>query len=390
MCHRVLAIVCLAAGPLFAADESFSYEVIRSHELKPHRSTIPLEGVSAGGNQLHLRVQVSAAGDVIDAKATGTDYAMYLWPQVHAEVMGWKFKPFEMNGKPVTLEFDEYVDLVPPEQVPAVHIAPPIISASSKVIIELTRSGCYGSCPDYHVSITSDGIVFEGTMFVVAGGKHTATVDPEVVRDLAKRFIDADFYSMQGSYRASVTDIPTYSLGISIDGDAKVVQDYDGQLVGMPAVIKDLEGAIDELAQTERWIQGSDGLVEALRSEGFHFDTPEGQIVLKGAAGLGQVETVRELLQAGVPLTPLTAAEPEQPNDRRRNAPPIGWLETASGHPAVLKILIDAGASQHDQHDKNAALATATRFEQSESARLLIAYGAQPMDSELLRRDRKR
>jgi hypothetical protein len=46
------------------------------------------------------------------------------------------------------------------------------------------------------------------------------------VRQLAKKFVAADFYSMDAAYRAEVTDMPTYDLAIEIDGHKKEVQGY--------------------------------------------------------------------------------------------------------------------------------------------------------------------
>ena len=234
MLRAFLAFTCLLASacPGIAQEESsypsFGYENARTHELKPHRRTIPLKGIHQGFNQLHLTVIVSPLGDVIQADGPEDGDLSKFWPQVKPEVLQWKFLPFEENGKAVTAEVEEYVDLVPPERLPAKHVAAPILRPDSKISITLVRSGCYGSCPSYSVSIRSDRILFEGYGNVVAFGKHRATVRPEGVRALAKKFIAADFYSMDSSYRASVTDNPTYVLSISIDGHKKEVEDYVG------------------------------------------------------------------------------------------------------------------------------------------------------------------
>ncbi len=66
--------------------------------------------------------------------------------------------------------------------------------------------------------------------------------------------MDADFYSMDDDYRATVTDMPAYVLSIMIDGHTKKVMDYVGSWVGMPAVITELENDVDSLANTSRWI----------------------------------------------------------------------------------------------------------------------------------------
>jgi ankyrin repeat protein len=369
----LLSTGCLSAlGDKSPSYPSYEYDVARQHEIKPHRRTIPLAGVHAGFNQLHLTLAVSPTGDVLEADAGGTDDVLKLWPQVKDEVYKWKFTPFEEHGKAVTASVEEYIDLVPPERLPKVHVTAPIIRPNSKVAITLQRTGCFGSCPAYTVMVTTEAIQFEGGGYVVASGKHTDTLDAGDVRMLAKRFVAADFYSMDPSYTASVTDNPSYALSIAIDGHTKRVEDYVGSWVGMPAVITELEDAVDELARTDRWIDGSDGLVEALQGEDFNFHTLEAQRMLKDAARRGQSETVRQLLEAGVPLESLPT--PNQENPREVD----GWLTSASHSLESLQILLKAGASKSDQNDKDLALAGAVRSGNVDAVSALIGYGANP------------
>jgi hypothetical protein len=102
---------------------------------------------------------------------------------------------------------------------------------------------------------TLHGIVFDGFNFVQSKGTARDQIDPNKVRELARKFIAADFYSMDNSYVQAVTDNPTYRLSISIDGHSKEVIDYVGYQVGMPDAITDLEMAVDRLAQTQRWVK---------------------------------------------------------------------------------------------------------------------------------------
>src|SRR5690242_9362907 len=150
--RAIAAFVCLLAAVFLPATgqtppsyPSFDYDSARSHELKPHRSTIPLEGVQPGFNQLRITLVVSPTGDVVHADASGGEVTEF-WPKVRDEVNKWKFTPFEEGGKAVTAEIEEYVDLVPPERLPAEHVAAPVIRSDSKVKITLERTGCYGSC----------------------------------------------------------------------------------------------------------------------------------------------------------------------------------------------------------------------------------------------------
>ncbi len=379
MNRTAVLLACLLAAPAFAAGQSpsFDYDAARAHELKPHRRTIPHEGVREGFNQLHLTLTVSASGDVTDAKADGDKNTLPIWPDLESEVYQWKFTPFEKNGKPVAAQVEEYIDLVPPERLPKHRVPPPVLRANSKIEIKLSRSGCFGSCPSYNVTLTPQGIVFSGGGYVVASGSHTASVDPDAVRALAQKFIDADFYSMDTAYVASVTDNPSYQLSISIDDQSKQVNDYVGAWVGMPAVISDLEEDVDALARTDRWIEGKDGLVEALQDEHYRFAAYDAQVMLKEALTRGETATVHGLLDAGVPLKPLPAPKLKDPSEV-----PLfnktGLLAAAAGHPDTLKLLIDAEASKDDQKDKNLALVNAANAGSLEAVRMLIAYGANP------------
>ncbi len=261
MSRAIAALVCLLSiSAVSALDEkkpsypSFEHRVAYAHEIKPHRHTIPLKGVQSGFHQYRLMLTVSPAGDVLDADPSADPELTKYWPQLQAEVRQWKFTPFEQDGKAVTATVEEYIELVPPERLPAVHVAAPVLRAKSKVKIMLSRSVCYGTCPAYTVTVSTNGVTFEGDKYVSALGKQTDPVDPDLVRKLAKKFVDADFYSMDSTYRASVTDNPTYVLAITIDGHKKQVTDYVGQWVGMPAVVTDLEDDVNDLARTERWI----------------------------------------------------------------------------------------------------------------------------------------
>ena len=356
---------------------SFDYEVARKHEIKPHRRTIPIKGVGEGFNQLHLTLVISPAGNVVEADATAEEGILKFWPQLKQEVLQWKFIPFESNGRAVTAEIEEYIDLVPPERLPETHVAPPPLRRDSRIVVTLLRSGCFGSCPSYKVTIRNDRIIFEGHGNVVAHGVHRDSARPESVRAFARKFIAADFYSMDSAYRAGVTDSPTYVLSIEIDGHKKEVVDYVGSWVGMPAIITNLEDAVDSFARTERWIEGEEGLVATLQLEGFNFQSFEAQTMFKEALTRGEAQTVRAFLGAGVPLKSLPPAEMYERGTRPFFSN-VGWLNAASEHPDVLQILIAHGASKNDQNDKDLALAGAARSGKLDAVRALIAYGANP------------
>jgi len=263
---------CMASSLLWATDQrsqhypSFDYDVARTHEIEPHRRTVPLDGVREGFNQLRLALTVSSEGVVIDAEAGGDTDLLKFWPQLQTEVQAWRFVPFKRHGKPVIAQVEEYVDLVPPERLPIVHRPAPTLRPGSKIVIVLTRGACYGTCPSYDVTVSSERIEFNGHLCVGEFGKHTALVEKSSVHQLATKFLAADFYSMDDAYEASVTDMPFYELSISIDGQKKNVTDYVGRWVGMPGIIRELENDVDALAQTRRWVQVRGGKASIRRA----------------------------------------------------------------------------------------------------------------------------
>lgn len=379
----ILIALLLISGSLLAPNDkhssypSISYDIARSHEIKPHRRTIPVIGVKPGFNQLHLRLIVSPTGDVVKVDASGSETNLKYWPSLQEEVGRWRFEPFEEKGIPVTVEVEEYIDLVPPEHLPKNHVTAPVIRPDSKVTITLKRTGCFGSCPSYSVTVSTTGILFDGRAFVVAEGKHTDTVDADEVRELAKRIGEADFYSMDDSYSASATDLPTYVLTVSIDGHQKQVVDYQGTWEGMPTAIIEFEDEVDAFARTQRWIAGDEGLVQALKAEKFDFQSVAAQTMLKAAAAYGQTATVRQFLQAGVALKSISPPMLEK-GESGTSFQLVGLLTSASKHPATLQELISVGASRNDQADKDLALVGAAQSGNVEAARVLIAYGANP------------
>ncbi len=121
--------------------------------------------------------------------------------------------------------------------------------------ITLSRSACFGFCPAYTVTITSDGqVTYVGRGFVNITGEQRANVSPEAVQALLRRFDAAHFESLNDAYRASVTDIPTYTIVLERNGGRKTVVDYGGMSVGMPQAVRDLQNEIDRVAGTSRWV----------------------------------------------------------------------------------------------------------------------------------------
>jgi hypothetical protein len=123
------------------------------------------------------------------------------------------------------------------------------------VTITLTRSVCFGFCPDYTVSINQDGLVtYEGRRFVNVSGPQTSQIEPADVQALLARFDAINFNSLQDEYRAHVSDMPTYTVTLVRNGRSKTVVDYGGPGAGMPEAVRELQTEIDRVANTQQWV----------------------------------------------------------------------------------------------------------------------------------------
>jgi ankyrin repeat protein len=192
----------------------------------------------------------------------------------------------------------------------------PDVKDLATVKITLIRTRCFGTCPSYQVEVDGlGGVVFDGGDFVLVPGRHTAHVPEASVRALLEAFQRADYFSAKDSYIASVTDNPTYTTSLRIDGRSKKVVDYSGEMVGMPDSIRTLEWKIDEVAGTERWLNG-DGrdTLALLESEKWDFRaaTPDNMTMYSKAVTTKNVALLWHYLAEAGPVVapPLSGASP--------------------------------------------------------------------------------
>lgn len=233
-------------------------ESIWEHRLGPTTAVhvSPAEATTLGfESELTFEIVVSADGQVESAKPVG-DEKRHL-DEGRAIEMARRFKPWTRDGKNIGVRLADTVQLLPPERWALVPRDFPEPWNLKSVKIELSRTVCYGTCPAYSVTIRGDGSVhFSGQRYVLVLGEQDARITPEAVMGLVRQFEAAKFFAAGDKYIAPVTDNPTYTLTLTVAGKKKTVTDYVGEQVGMPLVITDLEDAVDEVAETERWIKG--------------------------------------------------------------------------------------------------------------------------------------
>ena len=167
------------------------------------------------------------------------------------QLAGWRYTPLTRDGQAVPMVVTETLR---EQELPGAHVPMPTVPLSQVRII-LVRSGCYGTCPSYSVEVRGDGTALhKGLGFVDVEGEHHHRVPVADVAALVESARAKDLWSMRTSYRAPITDNPTYVLVLDMGGQVRRIEDYVGGMVGMPAVISEFEDEVDKVARSEMWV----------------------------------------------------------------------------------------------------------------------------------------
>src|SRR5690606_11229177 len=152
------------------------------------------------------------------------------------------YEPFVRNGQAVPVIVTE---LIREQELPGAGSPMPRVPLP-EVSISLGRTGCFGTCPRYLVTVRGDGTAtYQGEAFVDVKGKHQYQVPVEEVAALVQSARDKNLWSMRHEYRAPITDNPTYQVIIRMGGESKEIIDYVGSRAGMPVVVSRFEDEID-------------------------------------------------------------------------------------------------------------------------------------------------
>lgn len=154
----------------------------------------------------------------------------------------------------------------------------------TELSLSMKRSGCFGECPIYDLTIQSDGkVIFEGKKYTKTIGKAESKLEKEKIKKLIAEIGKANFFSLDDSYNyeskncpLSMSDHPNITLYIKLDGKEKTINhdwgcwkdspltspDSNGSSVMQenwkptifPQKLYLLENKIDEIVETKRWI----------------------------------------------------------------------------------------------------------------------------------------
>jgi hypothetical protein len=219
-----------------------------------------------------------------------------------ADFAAWRYAPFVQNGKPTAAVLSESIA---EEEIPERHLTLPDV-ALDQVHITLSRSSCFGTCPSYKVDIYGDGrVVYRGESSVDVMGEHRYTVPASDVAKLVESLRAKDLWSLRPAYRSTITDNPTFELTIAMDGQVHHIEDYVGQMAGMPVAVSEFESEVDKVARTGMWINLTEEGVEHLQKQGFDFHSTSGADLLARSVANPDSRDDRALLRLiklGAPL----------------------------------------------------------------------------------------
>jgi ankyrin repeat protein len=268
-----------------------------------------------------------------------------------------------------------YVTVVQAERLPARHVPFPEVRRDA-VQIRLTRSSCFGSCPSYAVTISGDGsVLFVGEGSVNVEGEHRYAIPVERVDALIRQFRDGDFWSLDDHYEVPVTDQATYTLTFSAGGVTKTVTDYVGRGGGMPRIVTALEEAVDEAADSARWITGNEHTLAALEAERFNFRSLRAAHMFHAVVREGSDALALALLDRGAPID-LPSNCPSCVGGRTVRLQAL-FEATARGRIAIFdRLNTDAAFAALTQPARNRLLMMAARTRSPHLVTRLLARGA--------------
>jgi len=125
----------------------------------------------------------------------------------------------------------------------------------SAATFRLRRTGCFGACPQYSVSLYPDGRVeYEGAEFVASCGRRIGQVTGEARERLVSAFRTADYLAdnlkeESGGVRVSCQE--TAISAVEVGGRSRVIHHYGPRLYSLR--LTRLENLIDEVTNTWRW-----------------------------------------------------------------------------------------------------------------------------------------
>ncbi len=122
-------------------------------------------------------------------------------------------------------------------------------------LMELSKSACFGPCPNYSLKIYNDRTVeFNGRNFTAVEGIHTATLSKEDFNSLIRKFEKADLNELADNYTdPMIPDLQVVKLSYSNGDYTKTIAKHSGEPENAEELVEELE----KIALQQGWLTKS-------------------------------------------------------------------------------------------------------------------------------------
>lgn len=118
------------------------------------------------------------------------------------------------------------------------------------VFATISKSPCYGKCPVYTMTIYSDGrAVLEGKFNIDYIGTYETKLSEEELQEFTETAKRIDYFGLEDKYDSEVTDLPSTTTSIVIDGEKKEVY----RRANYPQKILTFERLFTQLLENKKW-----------------------------------------------------------------------------------------------------------------------------------------
>ena len=142
----------------------------------------------------------------------------------------------------------------PSDSVSIDQAHPPDLAPGKTLLATLERTGCYGECPIYRLTVSTDGnVVYVGTRWVKVLGRREYQLSPAQLSDLESAFERVNFMALRDYDRVESTDDDWAHVSFQRGGKIKRVRHYHGDNAA-PAALSALEDELDRVTDSGRFV----------------------------------------------------------------------------------------------------------------------------------------
>ena len=118
-------------------------------------------------------------------------------------------------------------------------------------LITMKKTACYGTCPQYEISIYKDGLIqYNGKSFVDKLSCFQAFLHTNTIIDIKLQLENINFFQLDTAYISAVTDIPSIITEVNLNNKThRVVDRLNG-----PTELKKIYSLLDSVyASVIKW-----------------------------------------------------------------------------------------------------------------------------------------